>query len=141
MKRRKFIYQTSLGLGGFLPMVKNLGNFKIATGPFLTTGIKIGEVTSTEAIVWTRLAKNAKPVDKKALVPKAVYLDEKTGEWQPAAYFKEKYKEDRPNKQVKVIYPDGYNINNIEGAVPGTVGEVMVSYREKGNPKWTATAG
>ena len=57
MKRRKFIYQASIGVGGLLPVFKKVNSFVLGTGPFLATGIKIGEITSTEAIVWARLTK------------------------------------------------------------------------------------
>ncbi len=30
-------------------------------GPYQATGFKVGEVTDTTAIVWTRLTRNAKP--------------------------------------------------------------------------------
>ncbi len=140
MKRRKFIYQTSMGRGGFLPVIRKIKTVQVAgQGPYLATGIKIGEVTGSEAIIWARLTKTAAPVGKQAPVPKALYLDESNGEWQPATYFKEKYKQDRPNRLTKVVYPDGYDVQNIEGAVPGEGGEMRVLYRKKGIGKWDNT--
>ena len=35
------------------------GRVVIAEGPYQATGIKIGELTDTSAIVWTRLTRNA----------------------------------------------------------------------------------
>ncbi|MFT3934851.1 MAG: alkaline phosphatase D family protein [Chitinophagaceae bacterium] len=138
MKRRKFIYQTSVGLG-LLPVVNKLNMLDAVSGPYFATGIKIGEVTASSAIVWARLTKETKPVDKNAPSPKAVYLDETNNEWHPTAYFKEKYKMDRPDRQTKLIFPDGYTAQNIGGAVPGANGEIRVRYKKKGSRQWSAT--
>jgi len=139
MKRRKFIYQSSLGLGSFLPVINTLKSFEMNDGPFLTSGIKIGEVTDSEAIVWVRLTRDPQRIGKPALIPAALYLDETDQEWHPANYFKEKYKEDRPDKEVKLIYPKGYDITNIEGAVPGAGGEARILFRKNGLGKWSET--
>jgi phosphodiesterase/alkaline phosphatase D-like protein len=77
MKRRKFIYQTSMGLGGLLPIVNSLNAMNVQEGPYFSTGIKIGELTSNEAVIWVRLTKDVKPVGKQAPVPTVLYLDEK----------------------------------------------------------------
>jgi alkaline phosphatase D len=42
--------------------------------------------------------------------------------------------------EVKVVYPEGFNVNNIEGAVPGATGEVRVRYRKEGTESWSETA-
>lgn len=139
MKRRKFIYQTSLGLGGLVPLANQLSALDINIGPYFATGIKIGEVTASEAIVWVRLTKDTKPVPKTAPIPQFVYLDEANGEWHPVAYFKEKYKQDRPDRETKAVFPDGYTVNTIEGAVPGTNGDIRILYRKKGESKWNNT--
>ena len=47
---------------------------------YMATGIKIGEVTSTEAIVWVRLTGNAERVDFGAPMPKVTYTLASTGE-------------------------------------------------------------
>jgi phosphodiesterase/alkaline phosphatase D-like protein len=80
MKRRKFIYQTSMGLGGLLPIVNSLNTKNVVAGPYFSTGIKIGELTSNEATIWVRLTKDLQPVGKEAPVPTVLYLDEKNGE-------------------------------------------------------------
>ncbi|MBT6004190.1 MAG: hypothetical protein HOG79_00610, partial [Prolixibacteraceae bacterium] len=49
-------------------------------GPYFGTGIKIGEVTQTEAIVWVRLTKTAVRVGNDAPMPDVKYKDPKTGE-------------------------------------------------------------
>ncbi|HEY4063078.1 MAG TPA: alkaline phosphatase D family protein [Puia sp.] len=144
MKRRKFIYQSSIGFVGLLPVVDRLKILKTglpsSQGPFLATGIKIGEVTTTSAIVWARLTKDLERVGKPAPVPQVLYLDESNGEWHAVAYFKEKYKEDRPDREVKVIYPEGHDVTMLEGAAAGAPGSLRVHYRPKGGVKWETTA-
>lgn len=95
------------------------------------TGIKIGEVTATEAIIWTRLTRAPERVGFDAPMPKVVYLDEATGEWTP--------REGRQDRVPKVIYPEGYGVETIQGAAPGAEGEVRVRYRRKGESEWRET--
>ena len=40
-----------------------------AAGPYLATGIKIGEVTQTEAIVWARLTQYPQRIGNDAPLP------------------------------------------------------------------------
>ena len=49
-------------------------------GPYLATGIKIGEVSQTKAIIWVRLSKNPKRVGNNAPMPVIRYYDEDSGE-------------------------------------------------------------
>lgn len=139
MKRRKFIYQTSAGLGGLLPVIKQFKEIEISEGPFFSTGIKIGEVTASSAIIWLRLTGSRQPVSRQSPVPRVTYFDETTGDWHPQKYFKEKYKQDRPDREVKVVFPDGYDITNIGGAAPGSNGEVRLLYKKMGASKWNNT--
>ena len=139
MKRRKFIYQTSMGLGGLLPIVNSLNAMNVQEGPYFSTGIKIGELTSNEAIIWVRLTKDVKPIGKEAPVPTVLYLDEKNGEWHPTAYFKTKYKQDRPDREVQVNYPKGYTVDTIEGAVAGISGDYKISYKPINSTNWKTT--
>lgn len=136
MKRRKFIYQTSAGALGLFPVLNKLNISDKRQGPYLATGIKIGEVDQTSAIVWGRLTNASEPVGAAAPVPKVLYLDEAVGEWHPVAYFKQKYKQDRPDREVRVVYPEGYDVSMMEGAVPGSGGYLRVLYRKKGAGKW-----
>lgn len=108
-------------------------------GPWQATGIKIGEVSDTEAIIWTRLTKDSVAAHIDAPGPEILYLDDSTGTWHEARYFKKKYREDRPDRNVKVIYPEGYTIDNIDGAVPGAMGESRVRYAEAGSDEWRET--
>ena len=47
-------------------------------GPYMATGIKIGEVTQTKAIVWVCLTKNAERIGNEAPMPEVLYKDPKT---------------------------------------------------------------
>ena len=47
-------------------------------GPYLATGIRIGDVSQTEAVIWTRLTLNKNRVSD-APQPVALYTDPDTG--------------------------------------------------------------
>lgn len=79
-------------------------------GPYFATGIKIGEVTQTEAIVWTRLTKDSVRVGNDAPMPDVKYRDPETGELIE--------RKGRPDFIPVVTYPDGYTVRNIQGATP-----------------------
>lgn len=103
---------------------------------YQATGIKIGEVTDSEVIVWTRLTRDAARVGFGAPVPDTLYIHPESGNivqdpvW-PAT----------PEDWIPVIeYPDGATLETIEGAVPGMAGETRVLYRESGLDDWRATA-
>ena len=49
-------------------------------GPWQASGFKVGEVSDTEAIVWTRLTKNEERVHKPGVLPIIYYRDSKTKE-------------------------------------------------------------
>lgn len=108
-------------------------------GPYQATGLKIGEVTGSQAIIWTRLSKDSLRVNEQAPEPKILYQDDSTGEWHPVDYFKKKYRQDRPDRKVKVIYPEGYDVHSIDGAVPGTLGELRIAWMEAGAGNWKFT--
>ena len=97
-------------------------------GPFLATGIKIGEVDQTSAIVWARLTRNPKRVGSDAPVPEVLYLNDKTGEYEPM--------QGRKDRIPKVIYPEGATVETIEGATPGANGRVRLKYRQVGAADW-----
>lgn len=91
-------------------------------GPYQATGMKIGEVTDSGAIIWVRLTQSKERVGTGAHVPDTLYIHPDTGElvqdprW-PAT----------PEDWVPVVeYPKGATIDNIEGAVPGAHGEAML---------------
>ena len=101
-------------------------------GPYQTTGIKICEVDTHSAIIWTRLTKNAQRVGKDHPMPIVRYKDPQTGE------LVERPK-NRSAAEPVVEFPNGATIDTIEGAVPGTTGEVRVRYRLKGATEWEET--
>jgi len=51
----------------------------LSQGPYQATGIKIGEVTDSSAIVWTRLTQRPERVGSEAPMPKVSYRDPATG--------------------------------------------------------------
>ncbi len=79
-------------------------------GPYLATGIKIGEVTQTEAIVWVRLTENQLRVGNDAPMPDVKYIDPETSELVE--------RRGRRSMTPVVTYPEGYSISNIQGATP-----------------------
>jgi alkaline phosphatase D len=103
------------------------------TGPYQATGFKIGEVTDTTAIIWTRLTRDPQRVGSIAPMPKVTYNDSRTG--MPAANMKLKR-----NLMTPVVeYPLGTSIDTIEGAVPGAPGEVRILYKTKSDLLWQSS--
>lgn len=107
----------------------------VPRGPYQTTGIKIGEVTSAEAIVWTRLTQNPERVGSDAPWPNVLYKSPDSDELQedlPGRF--------HPHDWVPVVtYPEGYSLDNIDGAVRGAEGELRVEYRPEGSENWLST--
>ncbi len=79
-------------------------------GPYLATGIKIGEVSQTEAIVWVRLTENPKRVGNDAPMPEVRYKDPETGEMIE--------RRGRPDISPVVTYPEGLYNQNHRGSHP-----------------------
>jgi len=97
-------------------------------GPYQATGFKVGEVTATEAIVWTRLTRIAERVGFDAPMPTISYRDPETGDLVG--------RKGRPDWPPVVRYPQGYSVDTIEGAVPGMRGEVRILHRTEGGSEW-----
>jgi alkaline phosphatase D len=97
-------------------------------GPYFATGIKIGEVSQTEAIVWARLTKNTQRIGNDAPLPDVKYIDPETGDL--------KERVGRPDLVPVVHYPEGYTVNNIQGATPGSEGMVRIKYKPAGDENW-----
>jgi alkaline phosphatase D len=91
--------------------------------PFMATGFKICEVTSDRAIIWTRLTREASRVNDSHPQPDIFYIHPETGGLVPRG-------RGRRSRTPVVIWPKGYTIDTIDGAVPGLDGEVRVSYRQ-----------
>ena len=111
-------------------LVSYFGNSQTDKGPYFATGIRIGDVSQNEAIIWTRLTKHKVRIND-APLPISLYVRPDTG--------KRHLRETRRDKDGVVYFPQGFDINTIEGAVPGAEGEVKINYRPKGSKKWNFT--
>jgi len=118
-----------IGLATLLIEVKSVA--APSRGPYFATGIKICEVDSTSAIIWTRLTRNPVRVGPEQPMPIVHYRDPKTGTLTDNP-------RGRPDMEPVVEFPKGSNLDSIEGAVPGAPGEVRVRYRTAGG-HWEAT--
>ena len=101
------------------------------SGPFLATGIKIGEVTQHSAIIWVRLTQNPERVGNEAPMIDVKYLEPETG--------KLIERRGRQNMKPVVTFPNGYSIRNIQGATPGSRGQARVSYKTEDQNEWLRT--
>ena len=101
-----------------------------ADGPYQATGIKICEVDTGSAIIWTRLTRLPERLGED-FMPIVTYRDPETGKWVEGL-------RGRPDIPPVVRFPDGSSIEAIEGAVPGASGQVRVRYRAEGDA-WQAT--
>jgi alkaline phosphatase D len=97
-------------------------------GPYLATGIKIGEVSQTAALVWVRLTENPERVGNDAPMPEVRYKNPETGEMME--------RRGRPDITPVVTYPDGHSLKTIQGATPGWEGVVRLKYKAADDPEW-----
>ena len=93
-----------------------------ADGPYQATGFKVGEVTGTTAIVWTRLTRNEKRNPSNGPMPAISYAGGKGGE------------------VTGLKYPKGMTVADIRDAVPGAAGQVRVLYKPLGGQEWRRTS-
>lgn len=91
-------------------------------GPYQATGIKIGEVTDTSAIVWTRLTAVRERIGESAPNPIVKYRDPKTGELSD--------QDGGRDRSPVVEFPNGATVDQIEGAAPGMAGIVGLDVKE-----------
>ena len=94
---------------------------------FQATGLKIGEVTPSSAIVWTRLTsrRERNPSD---------------GPRVEIRYVNNQQDKDRRRGKVEaVVYPAGVTADDLREAVPGAAGQCRVRYRIPGNQEWRST--
>jgi alkaline phosphatase D len=98
-------------------------------GPYFATGIKIGEVSQSEAIIWVRLTENPGRVGNDAPMPEVRYENPETGEMIA--------RRGRPDVTPVVTYPEGHTIETIQGASPGREGKVRLKYKASHDQKWT----
>ena len=105
------------------------------SGPYQATGMKIGEVTDTGAVIWTRLTRFAQAIGTDAPMPEFLYLvpgEDEPREIQISRPF--------PHDYVPVVnYPEGHTIETIESQAMGAPGEARVLYRIAGTDNWATT--
>lgn len=115
----------------------NPGNeVRTHAAPYQATGFKVGEVTSTEAIVWTRTTRSPERVGSASPMPEFLYRNPDTGELIEG-----------PDSLVPTVgqwesvvnYPPNATIDTIEGAVPGAPGQVRVLFRPINESQWQTT--
>ncbi|MCC6155192.1 MAG: alkaline phosphatase D family protein, partial [Candidatus Hydrogenedentes bacterium] len=92
----------------------------LADVPYMATGVKVGEVTETSAIIWTRLTEGEHRVGPDAPTPIVNYRDPKTGAIA---------NEGNSRVRVPIVeFPNGASVDQLEGAAPGCGGEVRVDW-------------
>lgn len=97
----------------------------MAEGPHFATGIKIGEVDASSAVVWVRLTREAQRVPMGAPLPVVAYRD-------PATHAPVDIKDNsRPDLIPSVTLPEG-GVDALEGAAPGMAGKVRIAYTATG---------
>ncbi|HOJ31970.1 MAG TPA: alkaline phosphatase D family protein [Candidatus Hydrogenedentes bacterium] len=105
-------------------------------GPYLATGIKIGEVTDSRAIVWVRLTSTPERVGDEGPMPTVLYKNPKTGALEAEP-------EEKHTAVPVVQFPKGATVETLEGAAPGTPGDVRLVYwtdNEESSPRMTPWA-
>ncbi|HUW62910.1 MAG TPA: alkaline phosphatase D family protein [Candidatus Bathyarchaeia archaeon] len=101
-----------------------------AEGPFFATGVKVGEVTDTEAILWVRLTRAPERVGVEGGLPEVLYRVPLTGKLGENA-------KGRPDRIPVVTYPAGGSVHTLEGAAPGATGDVRLAYKPEASADWT----
>ena len=92
---------TVLASLGFLLVASSCSTTEMLDESRQATGVKVGEVTDTSAIIWMRVTKNEKRRGDGVV------------------------RRDRAKRAVPPEFPDP---NDLEGSVPGAVGQVRVRY-------------
>jgi len=100
---------------------------KADEGPFQATGFKVGEVTDTSAIVWTRLTLRSKrnPADG----PKV------------SIEYRHRLPSGKADRVVSAVrFADGATVRDLRQAVPGVDGDVRVLVRQDHDHPWRETS-
>ena len=100
--------------------------------PCQASGIKIGEVTHSDAIIWTRLTSSSLRLGSRAPMPEVLYRN-------PITRQLEKRGKGRPDLEPEVTFPRGSTVDTLEGSVPGTTGRVRIVYKPQDSEKWQKT--
>ncbi len=104
--RRAFVARSSVAAAGVVGGTRSIGA-AAATGPFQALGTRIGDVTDTTAIVWTRLTAAPTRNTEGVVIPKRASGEPKRGKG-----------------TSKVDVP----VDQLEGACPGAAGSVRLRY-------------
>jgi len=106
-----------------------------AEGPYQATGIKIGEITPSSAIIWTRLTEKPERVANDMIRPPVRYRRPGVdGLVDPPPW------PETPADWVPVVeLPAGMGVQDMQGAAPGAPGETRVMYRPAGSDEWQTT--
>jgi len=96
--------------------------------PHQASGFKVGEVTATSAIVWTRLTQNARRNSSDGPMVTIRYAAPAGGSVS------------KSQREVAAVeFPEGLLVSDIRDAVPGVSGEIRVGYRPQGGGDWQQT--
>jgi alkaline phosphatase D len=109
-------------------------------GPYQATGIKICEVDTESAIVWTRLTRRPERLGADRPLP-LVRIEAPDPESGPETGPKKGKRKDRDRREAVPIveFPGGSTVETIEGAVPGREGQVRVRYKAESSSEWLTT--
>jgi len=92
---------------------------------YQATGIKICEVDTSSAIIWTRLTKDAEHVSVQGPLPTITYPGRN---------------KQRADRKPVVTFPAGVTVDMLQGAAPGAPGQTRVLYRVRGQADWQTTS-
>lgn len=105
--------------------------YQWASAAFQATGFKVGEVTDSSAIVWTRITMREEGNGPDGIMP--TFID-KAGE---SYVFNGRDKPEKDVDPVEIRYPEDKSFEDMRYATPGTPGETRISYRLNGTDSWT----
>jgi alkaline phosphatase D len=95
--------------------------FAAASAPvYQATGIKICEVDTASAIIWTRITRDPEHVSVNGPLPTI------TG----------RKGNNRPDEKPEVSFPADVTVDMLQGAAPGAPGQTCVLYRARGESDW-----
>lgn len=104
------------------------------SGPFFATGMRITEVGTDRATIWTRLTRHPQAADRSAPLPEVGTVHPETGVFLKTNQY-------AAGAKVTVRYPEGHSLETIAGATPGVGGEVHLRYRREKTTTWTDLPG
>ena len=127
LTRRNFLKKTTLASGAVIAVNQNLSaQLKSSTseGPYFGNGCRNGWADQTSISLWSRLTKDP---DANWNGKKFIEISKKDHD----AFLK---KIDDPREIHKRQIPDGYELYEMEGACPGSSGEVKIEYYPSNKP-------